>query len=111
MANLPEPDPRQAAWIALLQAVRERVGQPDNDFGWTPWTDTAAAQAGIDRLLRPLLLGRSPDRGELALLFAPTGALLELALSSGWAEDAVRMAAQADRLLATWPVGHGDGEP
>jgi len=94
-------------WIALLQAVRERVGQPDNDFGWTPWADAAAAQAELDRLLGLLQAGGPLDRGVLALLFAPTGALQELALSSGWAEDDLRLAAVADRLLAA----DGEGAP
>ncbi len=100
-----EAAPWRADWIALLQAVRERVGQPDNDFGWTPWADAAAAQAELDRLLGVLQAGGPLDRGVLALLFSPTGALQELAQSSGWAGDYLRLAAAADRLLAADGVG------
>lgn len=96
----PRTEPLRAEWIALLRAVRARVGQPDNDYGWTTWADGSAAQAEIDRLLGPLQAGSPLDRAALTLLFAPTAALQELAMSSGWVEEYLRWATEADRLLA-----------
>lgn len=88
------------AWIALLEAVRAELDRPDKDYGWTPWADAVEARAAIDALLQPLRRGAAPDAAALALLFAPTGALQELALGSGWSTAYLAYAAEADRLLA-----------
>lgn len=82
-----------------LRDARELVSRPGNDFMWSSFNDAHDAVAELDELLatssrRPL------RRADLGGLFAPTGPLHEVAVSSGWtaAFDEVADRVEAIRL-------------
>jgi hypothetical protein len=95
----------RAEMIAVLHEARELLGRPDNDFTWSSWEDAPAARAEIDDLLSRLLAGDIPMQGALAILFAPTGPMQEVSLSSGWGDE---FCALADRYDAVQARFYGD---
>lgn len=88
-------DPR-ALLKEVLAASIELVSLQDNDFSWSSWGDATTAiaelQMHLDSLARP---GR-PDVKGLSVLYAPTGPMQELSLSSGWGEPFVKLASYFD---------------
>jgi hypothetical protein len=88
--------------ISVLREARELLARPGNDFAWSSWDDAVAALHEIDRLIATIEWGELPDRFEVWRLFAPTGPIQEVSLSSGWGEEflgiASRFDAVADRL-------------
>ncbi len=81
--------------MAELRALVDRAG---NDFSWSGWDDTADALAELDELAEEW---RRTDVAPYPLrtLFLPTGALQELALSSGWGEAYLRLAHAFDEIV------------
>jgi hypothetical protein len=92
------------AVTAVLGEVRVLLARPGNDFSWSSFQDTAAALAEFDDLTR-----RVRDDGAvpfaLAVLFAPTGPIQEVALSSGWGDDFCTLADRFDAARADRPAG------
>jgi hypothetical protein len=96
-------DPRELL-ADVLRSVRELLSSPDNDFAWSSWTDRNAAVAEVESMLALLDGGELPDRLQVSVLFAVTGPLQEVSLSSGWADTFLKVAERfdrAERLL--WP--------
>lgn len=90
--------------LLLLRTLRERLAADGNDFAWSGWADAASALADLDPLIARLQRAELPDRVDLAGLFAPTGPLQEIALSSGWTTEAEALARVWDRLAPLlWP--------
>jgi hypothetical protein len=83
--------------IALLEAAVELVSLPGNDFGWSSWTDAVGARAELEGLIAAMRRGARPP---CAPLFAPTGPLQEVAVSSGWGEDFLALAERFDEVEA-----------
>jgi hypothetical protein len=50
----------------------------------------------LDRQIAVLEAGQLPHKLELAVLFAPTGPMQEVSLSSGWAQEFLALAARFD---------------
>ena len=84
--------------LLLLKATRELATLPTNDFSWSSWRDVAHASAEIDSLISQLEGGDIPDRLDIAVIYAPTGPLQELSLSSGWADTYLEVANRFDSL-------------
>lgn len=76
------------------------VSLPDNDFCWSSWADQAQARAELLGLIASLEAGARPERLQLAVLFAATGPLQEVSLSSGWAQAFVKVADKFDEAQA-----------
>ena len=80
----------------VLAKVKERVDRSE-ESDWTPFTpsevssDLAAAIARLDE-------GLSIDGSGLAMLFAPTGPIQEIALGSGWSDDYLTLSSEFDAL-------------
>ena len=87
------PDPRL---ITVLREARARLALAGNDFAWSSWKDAGAALAAIDKHLAALEQGQLPPRFELTLLFAPTGPIQEVSLSSGWGAEFLSLASRFD---------------
>jgi hypothetical protein len=83
--------------VAVLREARALLSIPGNDFAWSSWEDAGAALREVDRLIAALEAGSLPPRLELSVLFAPTGPIQEVSLSSGWAEEFLALAARCDR--------------
>lgn len=92
------------ALVLVLESAIELVQIPENEFCWSYWEDANEAAKEISKLLSLAKSYTLPERVEVAVLFAPTGPLQEVSLSSGWAEPFLKVAEKYDeveRLL--WP--------
>ena len=70
--------------IAVFEEARVLLADPANDFDWSSWRDSEHALEEIDEILAALRSGKAPDPAEFAVLFAPTGPMQEVSVSSGW---------------------------
>jgi hypothetical protein len=84
------------ALLKLLRETRALLARPANNFDWSPWQDGEAALREIDALIASVCNGTLPDPKQLALLFAPTGPIQEVSLSSGWGEMFLELAERID---------------
>lgn len=92
------------ALVLVLESAIELVQVPENEFCWSYWEDSIEATEEISKLLGLARSYTLPERVEVAVLFAPTGPLQEVSLSSGWAEPFLKVAEkyeEVERLL--WP--------
>jgi hypothetical protein len=86
--------------IGVLREVRDLLAIPDNDFLWSSWRDAGHALQELDNFLRRLSEGVSPDTLGMGILFAPTGPIQEVALSSGWGDTLLELADRFDAAMA-----------
>lgn len=84
----------------VLEAAIELVSLPDNDFSWSSWEDEGQAKAELLGLLSVLRSGKLPRKLDVSVLFAVTGPLQELSLSSGWANTFLKVADKYDEVEA-----------
>ena len=96
-------DPRQQL-VEVLREAQALLALPGNDFAWSSWEDAPAALAELDRQIAAIEGGRLPPQLDLAVLFAPTGPMQEVSLSSGWAQQFLEVAARFD-AAAEWVWG------
>jgi hypothetical protein len=61
-----------------------------------------AALQEIDDLIVALEGGQTPPRPRMSVLFAPTGPIQEVSLSSGWGEEFLALAARFDAAAETF---------
>jgi hypothetical protein len=85
--------------IDVLVSARDRLDRPENDFSWSTWRDQAAALEEIDRLIEKVRRARIPKLA-LDVLFAPTGPIQEVSISSGWATEFLAIAEKYDQAIA-----------
>lgn len=95
--------------IAVFHDALALVGRDSNDFAWSSWRDAAHARAELAGLLTRLATEPAAVASTVAAIFAPTGPLQELALSSGWADDYLALAARADAALDRLRAGGTEG--
>lgn len=86
-----------AAVLAVLDDVRGCLARPDNDFSWSSFGDAQAALEEIDALSAAVRAGEPPLM--LTVLFAPTGPVQEVALSSGWGDEFLVLADRFDAAM------------
>jgi len=82
--------------IDVLRASIELLSIEENDFGWSSWEDSRAAVAEVSRLLAIAESGGIPDRLTLSVIFAPTGPMQEVSISSGWGDAFLKVAERYD---------------
>lgn len=93
--------------LSVFKAARQWLAHPDNDFSWSAWHDQADALAEIDRILAKLRSGVLPGSLTLEVLFAPTGSIQAVSLSSGWGDEFIAIAQQFDdAMLSANPDGN-----
>ena len=80
--------------ITVLKEARAFLALESNDFSWSSWRDQDHAIAEIDSIIAALENGSIP---EIGVLFAPTGPIQEVSLSSGWGSEFLELAAQFDK--------------
>lgn len=85
--------------LAVLDAVREALSREDNDFSWSSWQDREAALAELDQLAAGAAAGNAGAILMLRVLFAPTGPIQEVSLSSGWGDEFLRLADAFDAAV------------
>ncbi|WP_216893579.1 hypothetical protein [Nocardia alni] len=90
-----------------LESVLEVVALPGTDVSWSGFDEPEQAIAELRDLIWQV---RQPDPDQsvlhqISLLFAPTGALQEIAISSGWGVAFLAIAQRMDRAVGTSPPG------
>ena len=80
--------------IIVLREARAFLALEDNDFSWSSWSDQNQAISEIESIIRELENGSVPD---IRLLFAPTGPIQEVSLSSGWGHKFIELAERFDK--------------
>jgi hypothetical protein len=102
LASAPDSsDPRQLL-VDVLAASIELVSLEANDFSWSSWKNGDHAVAELRGILEQVRAGSVPAKVSVGFLFAPTGPLQELSMSSGWAQTCLTLADHydaAERLL------------
>lgn len=76
-----------------MQEVRAFLVLEQNDFSWTSWKDQHQAISEINSIIIELEKGSLP---EMRVLFAPTGPIQEVSLSSGWGDKFIDFAKRFD---------------
>jgi hypothetical protein len=90
-----------AALAAVLRRVAELLSRDDVDTSWSGYEPDelrSQIQSFLDRAETGLPLDEA-GRGHLRALFAPTGALQETSLSSGWGREFVELAGRFDHAV------------
>ena len=76
------------------------LSRPGNDFVWSGWDGRDEALRELDEKIAAVLRGPLPDRLGLCVLFAPTGPIQEVSVSSGWGKEFLAVAARFDAAAA-----------
>jgi hypothetical protein len=92
--------PNLRSIISVFEETRELLAAPDNDFAWSSWTGREDALAELDDILASLRRGVLPESLSMEILFAPTGPIQEVSLSSGWGEAFLALAERFDEAMA-----------
>lgn len=91
--------------IEVLRDAAELLALPGNNFDWSSWEDAHQAIGELNELITSLESGETPERLDLTVLFAPTGPIQEVSLSSGWADDFLTLAERFDTVTENF-YGH-----
>ncbi|WP_238013109.1 hypothetical protein KZZ52_38975 [Dactylosporangium sp. AC04546] len=84
-----------AALLTVLADTRALLARPGNDFTWSSFGDTASALAELDAFTAAVRAGAPAPTG-LRVLYAPTGPIQEVSLSSGWGDEFLDLATRFD---------------
>ena len=87
------------ALLDVFQRVRGLLALPENDFSWSSWTGQSDALDEIDEIIRILAKNGRPDALTMRVLFAPTGPLQEVSISSGWSTQYMQLASEFDQAV------------
>ena len=84
------------ALVQVLVDARSYVARPGNDFSWSSWRSTEDALRELDAFIAQARAGRIDRPLDLETVFAVTGPMQELSLSSGWGKEFVALATRFD---------------
>jgi hypothetical protein len=93
----------ERAKLELLSVLRETqalLRRPGNDFAWSQWDSVKEALSTLDGHIAAIERDDASRLPELGLLFAPTGSIQEVSVSSGWGEEFLGLAARFDEAVA-----------
>jgi hypothetical protein len=79
--------------ISMIRETRTYLAREGNDYSLSSWNDQEQALVEIDSILVQLENGSLPD---IEVLFAPTGPIQEVSMSSGWSRDFLKLAERFD---------------
>ena len=85
--------------FGVLRETRAFLALPTNDFVHSGWPDSSTALAEMDRYISEIENDKLSSRFRLELLFAPTGAIQEVSVYSGWGNDFLTLAERFDCAL------------
>jgi hypothetical protein len=94
---------KTCAKLQLLSVLRETqavLRRPGNDFAWSEWDNAQEALSMLDSHIAAIEQEDISRLSELSLLFAPTGSIQEVSVSSGWGEEFLGLAARFDKAAA-----------
>jgi len=98
-------DPVRRELRDVLRECRTLLARPENDYLWSSWEDEADALEEVDGIIAAIEGGQPLSR-YWSVIFAPTGAMQEVGLSSGWGDEFLAL---ADRWDAAMEVAKGLG--
>ena len=102
--------PQLATLLSVLEESRALLAAADNDFTWSSWQDRDDALHEIDGLLAEVRSGMFPSALALHVLFAPTGPIQEVSLSSGWGDTFIELAERFDAAMASEPPDSSENQ-
>jgi hypothetical protein len=85
--------------VEVLRETRQLLARPENNFIWSHWDSAADALREVDAFIAQIESGDTSRRAELELLFAPTGSIQEVSVSSGWGEEFLAVSEQFDAVI------------
>jgi hypothetical protein len=100
--NLGDMSAAKDQLLLVLQETRAILALPDNDFGWSSWDSAEDALREMDGIIAELQSGSFTSAYWVKILFAPTGSIQEVGLSSGWGDQFCVLAARFDDALAKY---------
>ena len=83
--------------ISVIKETRKYLAREENDYSWSSWNDQEQALSEVDVILVQLENGSVPDIEDL---FAPTGPIQEVSMSSGWSREFLKLAERFDEAYA-----------
>ena len=83
--------------MALLTRSRD-LSEASQDAVYSS-TGVEEIVAILNRAMASIQQGKTLNRDELTLLFAPTGALQETSMANGWADEYLMLSAEFDGLI------------
>jgi len=83
--------------ISVIKETRTYLAREANDYSWSSWNDREQALSQIDAILMQLENGSIPG---IEVLFAPTGPIQEVSMSSGWSREFLGLAERFDEAYA-----------
>lgn len=83
----------------ILEEVLEIVKSDDTDIFWSCYNSVEDLVEDLYSLMDRLRRGDETAQEDVRLLFAPTGSLQEISISSGWGNQFVNIASKIDELL------------
>jgi len=84
--------------ILILKEMRTYLALEANDYSWSSWRDADQAVSEIDSIIADLKNDSVPD---IRVLFAPTGPIQEVSLSSGWSNEFLELADRFEKEYET----------
>ena len=90
---------RRQLLIGILREAKALLSRPENDFSWSSWKDVDDCLQGLDSLITRLQSEAPPLRFEMVVLFAPTGPIQEVSISSGWGDEFLALADRFDAAI------------
>jgi ADP-ribose pyrophosphatase YjhB (NUDIX family) len=88
--------------VNVLRETKSLLALPQNDFAWSSWSDQQAALDALDGFITAVETDAPFDLSNLNLLFAPTGDIQEVSISSGWGKIFCAVAERFDRAIADY---------
>lgn len=87
--------------IDILETVVHVLELPGTDVAWSHYNSVEEVADDINQHIRRLRRGDLSKIDDLTLMFAPTGSLQEISISSDWGEGFLDLAARFDRAIET----------
>lgn len=102
-----EPEARTML-LNVLRHAKRLLARPENDFRWSRWDNASEAIAEVEVFISQIEASRPLDVRALSALFAPTGQIQQISLSSGWSGQFLRVASRLDSALGRYGATPGD---
>jgi hypothetical protein len=99
LAQIPLMSDPKRQLADVLREANVWLSRPDNDFAWSSWDNAEEALAEISAHIATLDAGKLPPKLNLTVLFAPTGPIQEVSISSGWGDEFLDLAARSDHAV------------
>jgi hypothetical protein len=91
-------DPIRRELVDVLRECRALLARPDSDYLWSSWEDADAALEEVDGIIAAIEQGEPLSRW-WSVIFAPTGPMQEVSLSSGWGDAFITLANRWDAAM------------